>query len=277
MYKYRAFLAAATLISFMAVLMMQQGWAQAAETMFEQRINPLACTVSVIQNGSGSVASSNCGSYVPIYPHTSVPTVVTAPAPSVPIIARVAHQPAPKHTGSGFGSDNSAMPIPQSVYLNDLGKLDKAGGYMLQVMPGSVFSFRLIQEGSAGRVRSFTVRMLGDKAFVLVGTPGGAVVRVPVGGQQRVDIDGDGVIDVSLRAEYLSEDARTGVLRAVFYTPILRDRVLRDPTHEIAFVVMFSVLLIGSSHVYHRLRRSPLAHRGWLTYRDHNQPRFYAY
>ena len=278
MYKQRTFLRLALLASLLGVVGVQQGRAQAAQTMFEQRINPLACTVSVVQAGSSPFTSSNCGPYVPISPQSNDSPAATPPstATSVPRTITV-YTPSFGPKTAKPSSGGSAQTMPQNIYLNDLGQLDKAGGYMLQVMPGSVFSFRLIQEGSAGRVRSFTVHAVGNHAFVLIGAPGGTVVRVSVGDQKRLDLDGDGVVDVSLRAEFISEDGRTGVLRAVFYAPALPDRVLRDPTHEITFVVVFSAVLIGASHLYHRLRRSPLAHREWLTYRDHEPPKFYAY
>ena len=241
--------------------------AEAMQTTFEQRILPLECTISTVQAGGVSATTGNCGSFVPLTPSASpyVPTPFIAQNPGRSLL--------PGNPASGTsGGGGMARPSNALVYLNDIGKLDKVGGFLLELARGSRVTFRLIQDGSAGVLRGFSVQAVGYHAFVLTVSPDGTVVRVPLHGQQRLDLDGDGIVDVSLRAEYISEDGQIGMLRAVFYTPMLRDQVWHDPTYEIAFIVAFSMLCVGTAHLYHRFIRSPLEHKEWMTHKHH-----YAY
>ena len=78
----------------------------------------------------------------------------------------------------------------------------------------------------------------------------------------------EGFVDVSFRTEHVSDDGKTALLRAIFYSPKLNDRVHKDPTYEIAFTVLFSGAFVGLAHLYHRLIRSPLGHREWLNHTE---------
>lgn len=231
----------------------------ATQTLFQQQIGPLTCTVSTVQTGTGLATSGNCGTYVPVETPSS-PATPTTPTTQTPVFF------APSSGTNNPGG--TTVPGSSVIYINELGRLDKQGGYLLELRPGSIFTFRLIQDGSTGTLHTVRILQVGEHGVVLSITPDGKVIRVPAHGQYRLDINRDGFVDVSFRTEHVSDDNKTALLRAIFYSPKLDDRVHKDPTYEIAFTVLFSGAFVGLAHLYHRLIRSPLGHREWLNHTE---------